>query len=653
MAPTIRNLQNHVSQARGWLQTIKDKNPGHVAGLDLDECIRILDFTVPDHIPSSPSPLQTPGVEATEGHGHMPERHSNMLMGHDRFVEKEPEVSCFYGAYSDISFILRTIELLETRPSSDSQDQRLRDICNLFSRPLQVQPDSLDSNLSIYDVPDNATKLLDAVFSRGNLMLCFLVEKPLRDAAADPRNRSTPRNRLQLLHLVLALGYLYSPEEHGGHQCEDALRQATKHFCTGMMAGMAGLGQDLTSVQTLLCAIVFLFSGYRTSMAHSLIGTVCSSALRLGLLFTPSVASDATGDVETMRIRLLAAVLVADMLGSMILDLPPFVHRDTIPRARLLELATEAEARDDLLTAALLRQCSLLLVPLSARTHAVGGSAANGQAEASSIRLFLKALDECQRWKRDASPLMSKLGQDPACWWAKKELDMMYNMSHIVLFRPHLHYIREMYAGRAVSVAESYYALACIKVASSTIALADELRAQQPPLPLAESWLTLHTVFSAVVCLVFLVAAHPATTLPSIAWQRARVGISLIAANKCADNISTVCLEVLQMVTHTLRQTIYIDYDKIEASTASNCSKTTSAVSVSSLLQPAGGDVRPSEKMPLRQQVDGGVSREESSHGGDRSGSGVENEADRMLEQAEALPMKVNLEDFLDFSWSE
>ena len=122
----------------------------------------------------------------------------------------------------------------------------------------------------------------------------------------------------------------------------------------------------------------------------------------------------------------------------------------------------------------------------------------------------------------------------------------MYNLSQIILFRPHLHYIREMYAGKSVSVAESYYALACIKVASSTIVMAEELRAR-PPLPLGESWLTLYTVFSAVVCLVFLVAAHPATTLPSIAWHKARVGIRLIAANRCADNISTVCLEVLKV----------------------------------------------------------------------------------------------------------
>lgn len=122
----------------------------------------------------------------------------------------------------------------------------------------------------------------------------------------------------------------------------------------------------------------------------------------------------------------------------------------------------------------------------------------------------------------------------------------MYNLSQIILFRPHLHYIREMYAGKPVSVAESYYALACIRVASSTIALAEELR-DQPPLSLTESWSTIYTVFSSVVCLVFLVAAHPATTLPSVAWQRACVGIRFIAANRRADSISSVCLEILKV----------------------------------------------------------------------------------------------------------
>lgn len=127
------------------------------------------------------------------------------------------------------------------------------------------------------------------------------------------------------------------------------------------------------------------------------------------------------------------------------------------------------------------------------------------------------------------------------------DLDMTYHLAQIILFRPHLHYLRDMYAGKAISVAESYFALACIKVASSTVVRAEEFYQQPQLLPQSYSWLTIYTVFSSAMCLVFLVAAHPATTLPSIAWQKANSGIRIIAAMRCADDISATCLEILKV----------------------------------------------------------------------------------------------------------
>lgn len=404
----IRTLQYHLQQARGWLQLIKDKDHRPIAGLDLDECLRVLDFTIPDYNSSSPPPTQP---SASGSRRHVSERHHNMLTGHDQLVEKGPATTCFYGSYSDVSFILRTIELLEIAPS-DSPDQRLSTLSDLFSRPLNHYPVSLELGAAIHDVPDNAAALLDAVFARGDLILCFLTEEPLRKVAMDPGSASVSPSSLHLLHLVLALGYLYSFGEHGGDLCEGALRQATKHFCIGITAAMPGQAQDFTSLQTILCAIAFLFSGYRTATAHSLIGAACSSALRLGLLSTTSLATGATAGDRRTTTRLLSAVLTVDMLGSLILDLQPFIHRDSIPHARLVELAVQAEAEGDLPTAAMLRQCSLLAIPLSIRDRATD-SRADDQSDGNSIRLFQSTLDESQRWRTDVSPLMAKLGHNP------------------------------------------------------------------------------------------------------------------------------------------------------------------------------------------------------------------------------------------------
>lgn len=330
-------------------------------------------------------------------------------------MEKAPGVLCFYGAYSDISFILRTMELLKLGPA-ESQDERLSIMSNLLSRPLTRLPDNMDLMSSAYDVPEDAGSLLAAVFDRADLMLCFLTEQPLREAAADPRGPLVSRHSLQLLHVVLALGYLYSSQQHGGDLCGSALQQATKHFHIGMTAGIPGLAQDLTSLQTVLCGIVFLFSSYRTSMAHSLIGTACSLALRLGLLSGSCLLSNGSPEDRKVRVRLLGAVLTVDMLGSIILDLPPFMHHDSVPHSLLLELAVGTETEGDLRSAAILRQCSLLAIPLSIRTHRTR-SYTDGQPGEANIRLFQRAVEDCQRWRRDVSPLMAKLAPDVKHRW--------------------------------------------------------------------------------------------------------------------------------------------------------------------------------------------------------------------------------------------
>lgn len=101
------------------------------------------------------------------------------------------------------------------------------------------------------------------------------------------------------------------------------------------------------------------------------------------------------------------------------------------------------------------------------------------------------------------------------------------------------------------------------------------------------------------------------------------------------------------MVTHTLRETIYIDFDKIEASTATNCNRMTGT--------PTSGFM---DRSDLSHSPESSSSRQSASMADSAATAGrrkslaleVENEADRMLEQAEALSMDATLEDLLDFS---
>jgi hypothetical protein len=127
----------------------------------------------------------------------------------------------------------------------------------------------------------------------------------------------------------------------------------------------------------------------------------------------------------------------------------------------------------------------------------------------------------------------------------KYELEMSYTFAQIVLFRPLLHYLQIVADGGTISLMQSQHALACIKLASTSI-LRSEVMIKKGLLH-PGSWAAVYTVFSSVMCLIYLIAAHNGTSQPSQAWQRAALGIRLIAACKCIDNCAAAGLQVLKV----------------------------------------------------------------------------------------------------------
>jgi hypothetical protein len=116
---------------------------------------------------------------------------------------------------------------------------------------------------------------------------------------------------------------------------------------------------------------------------------------------------------------------------------------------------------------------------------------------------------------------------------------------------------------------QSRHALACIKLASTTILRSEAISMEHPTVPL--SWESCYTLFLATMCLVFLIAAHNGTSQPSEAWRRASVGIRILYANVCADDCASACLEVLKMVVRQLNHTVDFDFEQIERSTTRIC----------------------------------------------------------------------------------
>jgi hypothetical protein len=110
-----------------------------------------------------------------------------------------------------------------------------------------------------------------------------------------------------------------------------------------------------------------------------------------------------------------------------------------------------------------------------------------------------------------------------------------------------------------------------------------------------------------------------------------------------ARNIDTK--EMAQMITHTLRQTIYIDFDKIEASTSP-------IIDAMDARSPAGNAEAGKDGQSREQGLS--LRQHNTSLLGEPGLSMSQgNEADKMLEQAEALPTEVTWDSLLYLSDTE
>lgn len=127
----------------------------------------------------------------------------------------------------------------------------------------------------------------------------------------------------------------------------------------------------------------------------------------------------------------------------------------------------------------------------------------------------------------------------------KYELEMAYYFGQIILYQPFLHYLTKMAEGATVLRNHSARALACIKIASKTITRSELILSRGGLCP--GSWTSIYTIFQAVMCLIFLVAAHIGTSRPAEAWKRSEAGIRLLAASACVEGAATKCLLIIRV----------------------------------------------------------------------------------------------------------
>ena len=396
-------LEEHLQVARSFIQDLQAKTPS-IPGADFETVLRTTDFTLPE------APLTTPATV----NGSTQPRLASMMIGWDRIMRTTPWATSFYGASSEISFILRTLELFQ-RHDETLHPERFAVVADLFNLPVPTRI-ALDP-LPTTPLPSRNTALLlvDSLFSRCHPLLTFLDEKELLETVEltyelVPSPTAAANRFLPLLHFAFSLGYLFQLQYHRDNGCKSVLGEAAKHFRAGHDLMDFTYNNDLTSLQSLLCAIVFLFSTCRVTSAHPLIGIACSMVLRQGLHSSVTESIHLSIQEHKARTLILAAVLKLDIYASLILGLPPFIQRDMVDLSPITHLMSMSEKDRDFETAISLKQLSLLDITWSSRrTVFTKEYTTDTNAESIDIKHFEDAERDLREWKESLSPLLAQL----------------------------------------------------------------------------------------------------------------------------------------------------------------------------------------------------------------------------------------------------
>lgn len=347
-------LEIHLRYVRSFLEDASRKVPPEL-GIDFDGVLQKI-----SSVPLDP--------DATSHATSAPSASSDVI--------REKPSSHKAPGISHLAFLTSIVEILGDGPSAAH---------GLLERLFDVPLKESHAELPSLPPKKEAMEVIDSLFAAQHPMLIFLHEQYFRDTVelvytAASRDEAIERF-LPMLHIALALGYLFSIRAHRHAGCESVERKAMHHYLAGRNMLQPLRINSMIALQSLLCAIIFLISTCRIAQAHPLIGLAASLTMRLGL--HANNAALPAGE-KLLRLRALAAVVQVDIYTSMLLELPEFLQQAKIDFSRFNELEAKATEEGEMHVCASLRHLSLLKM---CREKEVGGvDLKNGATELRAFK---------------------------------------------------------------------------------------------------------------------------------------------------------------------------------------------------------------------------------------------------------------------------
>lgn len=586
---------------------------------------------------------------------------SSMLAGCRRLISSPPWNTYLYGPLSETAFILRILEIFNLNRSEVRE--ALLPTLRIFDLPLPVAGDGDDSfpptpySWVTDKLPnrEDTQQMIATLFDGSRPLMSFLHEQYFQEMVnllyEAPQHPACTRF-FPLFHQSLAVAHLFDHKTHRDRGCHVMIGTAMHHFNAGQRVLDVTQSDNLIVVQALLCGAIFLISTSRISRAHTFLSLASSSAIRLGLHCDVTARPNMTQQERSMRILVFITLARLDLYASLVLDLPSLLPETVIDLGINTAYATLSNGAPRELNAdtdANIKHLELLRFT-SVTRRAVFTDSTTGEAVETIKMSFIDALErKLLYWTQDISFILARINQQEKNSVIGRDLEITCNFAQLILYRPFLPYLRNMAGGRSVPIARSRHALACIKLASTTISRLETCAIAMPDVPL--SWSTTYILFLAIMCLVFLISAHNGTAHPSEAWHRCETGIRLLTRNACVDNCAATCLKMLREVVRQLNHTVDFDFDRIQASNNRICATPTPNDGVTAHLFEA------LESWPGVANLSSIAAPGQSERNVTSQPSSIPNEppmdADTMLAHADDLTVGIDLEAILNHEYDE
>ncbi|KAK6439026.1 Gypsy retrotransposon integrase-like protein 1 [Oleoguttula sp. CCFEE 5521] len=479
----------------------------------------------------------------------------------------------YHGHSSGLSFMRRMREQLgdimgpET-PSTPFVKSRPRSQIVDSPRSSTMDSPSADSSAATELPPrDVARQLCNNAVEDATALMKF-IHKPSfwhsfeRMYNVPPESWADEEHRfLPLLYSAMALGSLFGKNEHSNLNqfgYEQAIQQGFSYFKAARHMMDIADCRDITSVQAVICMILFMQSSAKLSQCYAYVGVAMRSALRMGLhrayagTFNPI-------ELETRK-RVFWVIKKMDIYVGAMLGLPQTLSDEDIDQEFPTEVDDEyitaqgikpmPEGQVSMMTAFNAHIRLVMLVhKIVRKVYPIKVQTLGGQADKSytvPFSVIREIESDLEQWKTTLPSVLSPGATADRYGRVQHLLRLSYAFAQVLLYRPFLHFTATEKRSKPIDPRAYACAASYVNVSRNIIHITTQMK-QQGMLNGA-FWFMMYTTFFSILSLVYFAAENPDNATTNAVIKDALQGKEVLAALATRSMAADRCTETLNVI---------------------------------------------------------------------------------------------------------